>query len=103
MVAAADPAAGRPVGDEVTAIVGSMPWGRGSYAEPLVLDGDSVTAIPAGRDFAAAATLPMNGLTAVAFPDAIDLEPGATLAVTGAARGSQRTGGGLPSALAARG
>ncbi|WP_019927760.1 NADP-dependent oxidoreductase [Nocardia sp. BMG111209] len=85
VVDAADPASGWRVGDEVTAIVGTVLRARGGYAEQIVLDGDSVTARPAGTDFAAAATLPMNGLTAVAALDQLALADGAALAVTGAA------------------
>lgn len=72
------------VGDQVMAIV--VPSGsHGAYAEQLVVPAGSVTRAPAGSDHVAAATLPMNGLTARRALDALDLREGQTLAVTGAA------------------
>jgi NADPH:quinone reductase len=73
------------IGDRVMAI--ALPFGehRGAYAEYLVGPADSMTRVPAGADFAAAATLPMNGLTAWQILEKLDLKPGRTLAVTGAA------------------
>lgn len=67
------------VGDEVMAVV--MPIGPhgGAYAERVVVPADSVAPIPAGVDFVAASTLPMNGLTARASLDQLALPPGATL------------------------
>jgi NADPH:quinone reductase len=73
------------VGDGVMAVV--FPGGRhaGAYAEQIVVPADSVARVPAGTDFSAACTLPMNGLTARASLDQLDLRPGQTVAVTGAA------------------
>ncbi len=72
------------VGDRVMAVV--LPQGRhGAYAQKLALPARSVVAAPAGSTHAEAATLPMNGLTARLALDMLDLEPGQTLAVTGAA------------------
>jgi NADPH2:quinone reductase len=72
------------VGDRVMAIV--IPDGNhGAYSEHLVLPVGSVARMPAGTDFAAASTLPMNGLTARLSLDQLALSPGQTLAVTGAA------------------
>ncbi len=72
------------VGDRVMAIV--VPNGsHGAYAEQLVVPAGSVSRVPAGADDIAAATLPMNGLTARRALDALDLREGQTLAVTGAA------------------
>ena len=73
------------VGDAVMAI--ALPRGEhgGAYAELLVAPDDSIARIPANTDFAAASTLPMNGLTALQALEVLDLEPGRTLAVTGAA------------------
>jgi NADPH:quinone reductase-like Zn-dependent oxidoreductase len=73
------------VGDEVMAI--ALPFGEhlGAYAEYLVGPDDSMARIPAGTDLAHAATLPMNGLTAVQILERLDLRPGQVLAVTGAA------------------
>ena len=72
------------VGDRVMAIV--VPHGsHGAYADQIVLPAGAVTKAPAGSTHAEAATLPMNGLTARLALDLMGLEPGQTLAVTGAA------------------
>lgn len=72
------------VGDRVMAIV--IPEGtHGAYRENLVLPAESVARMPEGVSFAEASTLPMNGLTARLSLDLLDLSPGQTLAVTGAA------------------
>ena len=72
------------VGDEVMAVV--IPsGGHGAYSESLVLPAASVARAPAGVGHAAAATLPMNGLTARLALDQLALPPGSLLAVTGAA------------------
>ncbi|WP_200945141.1 MULTISPECIES: NADP-dependent oxidoreductase [unclassified Nocardioides] len=72
------------VGDHV---MGAMvPSGtRGSYAEQVVVPADSVVRTPAGVDDVAASTLPMNGLTALISIDALQVAPGQTIGVTGAA------------------
>lgn len=72
------------VGDDVMAIV--VPSGsHGGYSESLVLPARSVARTPKGSSYSEACTLPMNGLTARYALDLMNLEPGATLAVTGAA------------------
>lgn len=72
------------VGDQVMAIV--LPSGsHGAYSEKIVLPHESVARIPAGSSEVEASTLPMNGLTARLALDALALEPGQTIAVTGAA------------------
>ena len=72
------------IGDHVMAIV--LPAGsRGAYAELIVVPAESVARIPTGVSDAEASTLPMNGLTARQALDLLGLEPGQTLAVTGAA------------------
>jgi NADPH:quinone reductase-like Zn-dependent oxidoreductase len=72
------------VGDAVMAM--AIPLGsHGAYRESLVLAADAVARAPAGASHAAAATLPMNGLTARLSLDQLALKPGQTLAVTGAA------------------
>ena len=72
------------VGDRAMAVV--LPSeGRGAYAEYVVVPAESVAAAPAGAGFAAAATLPMNGLTAWMALNMLDLQRGQTLLVTGAA------------------
>ncbi|HSZ37081.1 MAG TPA: NADP-dependent oxidoreductase [Acidimicrobiales bacterium] len=72
------------LGDRVMAIV--LPLGHhGAYAERVVVPVESVVRAPVGSTHAEAATLPMNGLTVRRALDALALEPGQTLAVTGAA------------------
>lgn len=72
------------VSDRVMGIV--VPDGaHGGYAEQIVLPAQSVARAPAGTSHAEASTLPMNGLTARLALDMLGLEPGDTLAVTGAA------------------
>jgi NADPH:quinone reductase-like Zn-dependent oxidoreductase len=75
---------GFAVGDRAMAIV--VPRGtRGAYSESLVLPATSVAHSPSNATDVEAATLPMNGLTARLTLDLLDLRPGQTLAVTGAA------------------
>jgi len=72
------------VGDHVMAIV--VPTGsHGAYSEQLVVPAESVARTPKGTSDVEASTLPMNGLTARLALDLLDLKPGQTLAVTGAA------------------
>jgi NADPH:quinone reductase-like Zn-dependent oxidoreductase len=72
------------VGQRVMAVV--VPSGaHGAYRESLVLPAASVVPVPAGASDAEAATLPMNGLTARLALDALALQPGQVVAVTGAA------------------
>jgi NADPH2:quinone reductase len=72
------------VGDRVMAIV--VPLGRhGAYAERVVVPAASVVRSPTAASDAEAATIPMNGLTVRLALDELALEPGQTLAVTGAA------------------
>lgn len=72
------------VGEHVMAIV--VPHGQhGAYAERIVVPADSVVRVPRGATDVQAATLPMNGLTVRQALDVLALEPGQTLAVTGAA------------------
>lgn len=81
----ADPETGWRPGDQVIAITLPVFDGGGAYAEQIVVPAASVARIPAGSDFAAASTLPMNGLTARLALDAVKLVPGRSIAVTGAA------------------
>ena len=72
------------VGDRVMAIV--VPKGsRGAYSEQIVVPVGSVARAPEGATHVEASTLPMNGLTARLALDVLNLPPGRTLAVTGAA------------------
>jgi NADPH:quinone reductase-like Zn-dependent oxidoreductase len=71
-------------GERAVAIV--LPLGaHGAYAERVVVPAASVVRAPSTASDAEAATLPMNGLTARLALDELDLAPGRTLAVTGAA------------------
>jgi len=71
------------VGDHVMAIV--VPHGsHGGYSERIAVPAESVARVPAGASDTAAATLPMNGLTARLALDLLALQPGQTLLVTGA-------------------
>ena len=72
------------LGDAVMAMV--IPSGsHGAYRESIVLSADSVVRAPTNASHVEAATLPMNGLTARQSLDQLALEPGQTIAVTGAA------------------
>ncbi|MCZ2819340.1 MULTISPECIES: quinone oxidoreductase family protein [unclassified Modestobacter] len=71
-------------GEHVMGIV--VPSGaHGGYREDVVLPAGSIARVPEGVGDAAAATLPMNGLTARLALDRMALQPGQVLAVTGAA------------------
>ena len=72
------------VGDHVMAIV--MPKAsHGGYSEYLAVPVESVARVPKGASLVEASTLPMNGLTAQLAMDLLAMQPGQTLAVTGAA------------------
>src|SRR4051794_20413090 len=62
----------------------AAPRGRGQ-PELLLAPAASVVPIPDGASLVEAATLPMNGLTAMLGLDLLDLPSGSTLAVTGGA------------------
>jgi len=81
----ASPGSDWPVGERVMAIVSPRSAGGGAQAEFVVVPEDSVARVPDAIGLTAAATLPMNGLTARRALDLLALEPGHTLAVTGAA------------------
>jgi NADPH2:quinone reductase len=73
------------VGDEVMAVVGPWQPEGGAQAELVVVPAASVVPMPRGVSAAEAATLPMNGLTALEGLRMLDLPSGASLAVTGGA------------------
>ncbi len=73
------------VGDEVMAAVTPRRPEGGAQSKLLVVPEASVVPIPAGATLEQAATLPMNGLTALRGLELLDLEPGTTLGVTGGA------------------
>jgi NADPH:quinone reductase-like Zn-dependent oxidoreductase len=72
------------VGTAVMAMVAPL-GDHGAYRSSIVLSADSVVKAPTGYSHAEAATLPMNGLTALQSLDHLALRPGQTIAVTGAA------------------
>ncbi|MEO3742253.1 NADP-dependent oxidoreductase [Plantactinospora sp. B5E13] len=73
------------IGDQVMATVNPMRPAGGSYAGWVVLPEPAVVPVPTGASLAEAATLPMNGLTALHALDNLNLAPRGTVAVTGAA------------------
>jgi NADPH2:quinone reductase len=70
-------------GDRVMAAVTPYRKAGGAQSEVLVVPAASVVRLPDGFDFEAAATLPMNGLTALETLDMLDVPAGGTLAITG--------------------
>ena len=73
------------VGQEVMAAVSPRRPEGGAQQELLVVPAASVVPIPDGASLAQAATLPMNGLTALRGLEMLGLNEGDTLAVTGGA------------------
>ena len=69
-------------GDEVMAAVLPRRPEGGAQAELIVVPARSVVAVPAGATFEQAATLPMNGLTALLGLELLDLPAGSSLLVT---------------------
>ncbi|MFF6789383.1 alcohol dehydrogenase catalytic domain-containing protein [Streptomyces filamentosus] len=72
-------------GDRVIGMNDRLDVPLGTQAEQVVLDAHAVVPAPAGLAPAAAATLPLAGLTALQALDALALPGGETLLVTGAA------------------
>jgi NADPH:quinone reductase-like Zn-dependent oxidoreductase len=72
-------------GEEVMAAVSPRRPEGGAQQELLVVPAASVVPIPDGASLVEAATLPMNGLTALRGLDLLGLRDGATLAVAGGA------------------
>lgn len=75
---------GVKTGDAVIALVDPHRE-LGAYREQIAISAQSVVPAPSGSSFAEACTLPMNGMTARRSLDLLNLSPGQTLAVTGAA------------------
>jgi NADPH:quinone reductase len=73
------------VGEEVMAAVTPRRPEGGAQQELLVAPAASVVPIPDGASLSEAATLPMNGLTALRGLDMLGLESGQTLAIAGGA------------------
>lgn len=70
-------------GDRVMAAVTPYRAAGGAQSEVLVVPAASAVRIPDGLALEAAATLPMNGLTAIEALDMLDVPIGGTLAITG--------------------
>ena len=77
---------GFAAGDRVIGLSDLVDKALGTYAEFAVLDADAVALAPESASLAEAATLPLNGLTALQALDLLD-RPHGTLLVTGAAGG----------------
>ncbi|HEX6446622.1 MAG TPA: NADP-dependent oxidoreductase [Streptosporangiales bacterium] len=72
-------------GDRVIGLSDRLDVPVGAQADYVVLDAAAVTGAPAEVSLVQAATLPLNGLTALQALDLLDLGEGDTLLVTGAA------------------
>lgn len=85
IVSAVGPGSRWAVGDRVmTMTLPSSPY-RGGYRASVVAPDDTISGVPDVLSLEIAATLPMNGHTALQIVDALEVGPGMTLAVTGAA------------------
>lgn len=73
------------IGEEVMTMAVPMSGHGGAYAEYLLAPDDSLARVPAGTSLEQAATLPMNGLTALQILELMSLSPGERLVVTGGA------------------
>jgi NADPH2:quinone reductase len=87
-------------GDAVIGVRDRLALPTGAYAEQIVLDAAHLAPAPRGVDLAAAATIPLNGLTAIQALDLLAAPAGSTVLITGAAGA---VGGYLVELAAARG
>ena len=71
------------VGDAVLAHEAPLPGGSGFWAERVLLDATHATPCPSNLDIASAGALPVSGLTARQTIDALGLESGQRILVTG--------------------
>jgi NADPH:quinone reductase-like Zn-dependent oxidoreductase len=78
-------ASGLQKGQPVIGVINPRTPGGGSYAQVIAVSMKSVAAVSPDVDLAAAATVPMNALTAEMSLEFLDLKPGQTLLVTGGA------------------
>ncbi|HEY4456189.1 MAG TPA: NADP-dependent oxidoreductase [Pseudonocardiaceae bacterium] len=76
---------GYAVGDAVIGMRDRLALPTGAYAEQIALDAAHIAPAPRGVDLAAAATIPLNGLTAVQGLDLLAAPAGSTVLITGAA------------------
>ncbi|GAB2514397.1 NADP-dependent oxidoreductase [Nocardia heshunensis] len=73
------------VGDGVFGLSDRLDIPLGTQAEYVVLDATAVARSPRGLSAVEAATVPLNALTAAQSLDLLDLQPGQTVLITGAA------------------
>ena len=73
------------VGTRVAGLVGGLDRDFGTYAEQLVVPASDVAVVPDDLDLTAAATVPLNALTAAQLVGLLGDGAGRTLLVTGAA------------------
>ncbi|WP_181793547.1 alcohol dehydrogenase catalytic domain-containing protein [Streptomyces sp. WELS2] len=71
-------------GQQVMAFVDPFTTGRGAQSEYVVVEAADAVVVPDSLDLDAAASLPMNGLTAHEALSVLDLPEGSTVVVTGA-------------------
>ena len=72
-------------GDAVIGMRDRLTLPTGAYAEQIALDAAHIAPAPRGIDLAAAATIPLNGLTAIQALDLLAAPAGSTVLITGAA------------------
>jgi NADPH:quinone reductase-like Zn-dependent oxidoreductase len=72
-------------GQHVIGVVSPRRPSGGAHAEQIAVPAASVAAVRDGVDLVSAATVPMNALTGMLSLELLDLNPGQTLLVTGAA------------------
>jgi NADPH2:quinone reductase len=73
------------LGQSVIGVVNPRRQSGGAHAQQISVPAASVAAVREGTDLIAAATIPMNALTAMLSLELLDLAAGQTLLVTGAA------------------
>ena len=72
------------VGQPVIGLLDDVLAPAAAYATHAAIDRGALAVLPEGTDLVAAATLPLNALTAAQALDLLDLAPGQSLLVTGA-------------------
>ena len=78
---------GVSIGQPVIGLLDDVLAPAAAYATHAVIDRSALAVVPESTDLVAAATLPLNALTAHQALDLLDLAPGQSLLVTGAAGG----------------
>ncbi|MFI0421353.1 NADP-dependent oxidoreductase [Spongiactinospora sp. 9N601] len=84
-VTATGPGVELPAGTRVAGVVGGVDRDFGAYAEQVVVPVDDIAPVPDGMELTAAATVPLNSLTAAQLVDLLGAGEGRSLLVTGAA------------------